>query len=185
MRSDVLFDVNLPLSLAQISSGSRHSECAISHGSTHESQVVYRHSLPSIALWETETLPTQGATSNQTSINWWCVYYFKRGHIGHSWSSLTRVRARLSSDATMALAAGTAARTRIDAVAADKFKAVIRETAANAAQTESLKRARGNADDHAPRPAPSAPLARKQTGTAAAFSRVVAACVGMIRNSRV
>jgi hypothetical protein len=60
----------------------------------------------------------------------------------------------------MALAAGTTARARIDAVAADKFKAVIREAAAKAAQEASLKRSRDNVDNPAPSPTPSAPPAR-------------------------
>ena len=44
----MFFYVSLPLGRAlgrvQISSDSRRSECVISHGNTHESHVVYRHS---------------------------------------------------------------------------------------------------------------------------------------------
>ena len=83
--------------------------------------------LPSTSLWETRALSTQGTTSNQTSIKWMCVYCSEHGDSGYSWNSWTRVRAHLSSDATMALAAGTAVCAHVDAVAADKFKVVIRE----------------------------------------------------------
>ena len=52
------------------------------------------------------------------------------------------VRAHLSSHAHLALAADTVACASIDAVAAEKSKAVIREAAAEAAKKASLKRAR-------------------------------------------
>ena len=90
------------------------------------------------------------------------------------------MRVYLSSGALAALAAGTAACASIDGVAAEKFKAVIREAAANAARKASLKRSRDIVDNPAPPPAPPAPLARRQVGIAAVFSRVVAACVEMI-----
>ena len=138
-----------------------------------------------IVLWETKALSTQGTTSSQTSIKWRCLYCSEEGDSGFSWSSWHRVRGHLSSDVSMATAVGTTACAHIDAAAADKFKAVIREAAAKAAQKASLKRARANVDNTAPPPAPPAPLARRQVGIAAAFSRVVAACVGIIPNSRV
>ena len=107
-----------------------------------------------IVLWETKALSTQGTTSNQTSFKWRCVYCSEHGDSGHSWSSWTRVRAHLSNDAAMALAAGTTACAHVGAVAADKFKAVIREAAVKAAQKASLKRACGNVENPAPSPAP-------------------------------
>ena len=61
--------------------------------------------------------------------------------------------------------------------------AVIREAAAKAAHKAILERARGNADNPAPFPAPPAPPARRQVGIAAAFSCVVTACVEIIWNS--
>ena len=76
-----------------------------------------------------------------------------------------RVRAHLSSDASMALAAGTTACASISAIAAEKLKAFIREAAAKVAQRVSLKRARDNVDNPTPPPAP----AREQVRIAAAF----------------
>ena len=89
------------------------------------------------------------------------MYCSGYGDIGHSWSSWCRVRTHFSSDAPMALAAGTTACASIGAAATEKFKAVIREAAAKAAHKASLKRARDNADNPAPFPAPMAPLARR------------------------
>ena len=141
----------------------------------------------SIVVWEKAAHSVEGTTSKHTIIKWRYVYCSQDGDIGHSWSSWVRVRVHLSSDAAMALAVDTAPCAHVDAAAADKFKAAIREATAKAAHKASLKRARGNADDPTPPPAPStpsAPPARKKSGIAAAFSCVVAACVGMIRSSR-
>ena len=93
------------------------------------------------------------------------------------------MRADLSSGAPMALAAGTTACASIDAVAAEKFKALTRETAVKAAQKASLKRSRDNADNPGSFSELPAPPARRQVGIVAAFSRVVAVCVEMIWNS--
>ena len=69
----------------------------------------------------------------------------------------------------MALAASTTACACIGAVSAEKFKAVIYETAAKAAQKASPKRARENANNPTP---PPVPPARRQIGITAAFSGV-------------
>ena len=73
------------------------------------------------------------ARFGQTAIKWRCVCCSEDGDSGHSGSSWVRVRANLSIDASMALAAGTTECASIVAAAAEKFKAVIREAAAKAA----------------------------------------------------
>ena len=66
------------------------------------------------------------------------------------------MRVHLSDDASMALAAGTTACASIDAVVVEKFRAVIREAAAKAAQKASLKQPRDIADTPSPRAASAA-----------------------------
>ena len=141
------------MGLAHIFSGSRRSECVISHGNTHESLVVYRQSFTVYRpLGDKIPFDTRNHVESGAHHVAVCVYCSEHGDGGHSRSSWTRVRAHLSSDAAMALAAGTTACAHVDAVADEKFKAVIREATTNAAQKASLKRARGNADDPAPPP---------------------------------
>ena len=108
------------------------------------------------------------------------MYCSGYGDIGHSWSSWRRVRAHLST----LLTAGTTTRAASSLLPpSSRFKAVIREAATKVTQKAIQMRSRDNADNPAPSPAPSALLARTQVGIAAAFSRVVAACVEIIWNS--
>ena len=105
--------------------------------------------LSSSVPWEKAAHLTQGTTSKQTTIKCRCVYCSQDGDSGHSWSSRVRVRVHLEIERCVGGAGGC-----YDAIAANKFKAFIREAAAKAAQKASLKRARKNVDNPAPSPAP-------------------------------